>query len=64
VRVGVAPVAPDRIRPIEVWEHRDVEELRAGGGRGGRRGDPGAPLEFVGSPCRRLRRRTVARRVC
>ena len=33
MRVGVAPAAPDRIRPIEVWEHRDVEELRAGGGR-------------------------------
>ena len=41
-----------------------MEELRAGGGREDVEAIPEPPLEFVGSPYRRLRRRTVARRVC
>ena len=48
MRVRVSPVAADRIRPIEVREHQDVEELRAGGGREDDEAITEPPLEFVG----------------
>jgi hypothetical protein len=48
----------------EVGEHEDVEQFGAWSGAERIEASPKPALQLVGSHCRRLRRRTVARHVC
>jgi len=59
-RLRDPPVGPDRIGPVEVGQHEDVEQLSAGTGAEGVQALPEAPFEFVGSHGLRLFRPTVA----
>jgi hypothetical protein len=59
--LGVPLVGADRIDPVEVRQHEDMEELGAGSGTERVEALPKSQLELIGSHGRRLRRRTVTR---